>query len=194
MVQILGDFNDHLPISQEHLTIVVSPSSAPLQQRWHHNGLSADFMADYFAAFFPRSQEDISSKIKRKVEVKSAVSFIANELLENAMKFSDRSSTCPISMTLQLYADSLVFLAKNSISPETRESLQAFIQEVIVSDPNQLLIRRLEENAEDKNRTSSGLGLLTMLSDYLAKIGWKFETASEDSNIMTVTTMVYLVM
>ncbi len=80
--QIIGDFNDHLPVSQEYLTIVLSSSSAPLQQRWHNNGLSADFMADCFAAFFPRAQDTVS-KVNTKVEVKSAVSFIANELLEN---------------------------------------------------------------------------------------------------------------
>lgn len=193
MAEILGDYNDHLPISQEYLTIVLSPSSAPLQQRWHNNGLSADFMADYFAAFFPRNQEAVSS-INRKVEVKSAVSFIANELLENAMKFNDQANDYPISITLQLHSDSLVFLAKNSVDPESVKNFQAFIQVLITSDPNQLLLYQLEKNAESENDTSSGLGLLTMLSDYLAKIGWKFELDPEDPKIMTVTTMVYLMM
>jgi hypothetical protein len=59
------------------------------------------------------------------------VSFIANELIENAMKFNDRASGYPISMMLQLYADSLVFLMKNSIPPETVERFQAFIQKII---------------------------------------------------------------
>lgn len=194
MAQILGDYNDHLPVSQEYLTIVLSPSSAPLQQRWHNNGLSADFMADYFAAFFPRDQSTVSSINSKKVEVKSAVSFIANELLENAMKFNDSDSDYPISITLQLHENSLVFLAKNSLPASAVADFQALIQELMSSDSNQLLIRQLEKNAEEENATGSGLGLLTMLSDYLAKIGWKFETIQEDPKIVTVTTMVYLMM
>ncbi|UBF30412.1 ATP-binding protein (plasmid) [Kovacikia minuta CCNUW1] len=193
MVQILGDFSEHLPVSKEYLTIVFSPSSAPLQQRWHNNGLSADFMADYFAAFFPRSQDTVS-KINSKVEVKSAVSFIANELLENAMKFNDSTTEYPISITLQLHTDSLVFLATNSLKAQTVDHFQSFIQEIMTADPGDLLIRQLEKNAEEDSPDSSGLGLLTMMSDYLAKIGWKFETVQEDPEIITVTTMVYLMM
>jgi hypothetical protein len=193
MIEILGDFNDHLPMSREYLTIVLSPSSAPLQQRWHNNGLSADFMADYFAAFFPRNQDTVS-KINSKVEVKSAVSFIANELLENAMKFNDCKAEYPISITLQLHADSLIFVAKNSLPVESVEGFQAFIQEMLAVDPAELLVRQLEKNAEEDNLTSSGLGLLTMLSDYLAKVGWKFETVQENPTITAVTTMVYLMM
>jgi hypothetical protein len=193
MAQILGDFSDHLPISQEYLTIVLSPGSAPLQQRWHSNGLSADFMADYFATFFPRSQ-DMVSRINSKVEVKSAVSFIANELLENAMKFNDSATEYPISITLRLHHDSLVFLATNSLSAERAAQFQAFIQEITAADPTELLLQQLEKNAEDDSHEGSGLGLLTMMSNYLAKIGWKFDTAQEDTEIVTVTTMVYLML
>ncbi|MEH1830123.1 ATP-binding protein [Nostoc sp. C052] len=193
MMKILGDFNDYLPVSREYLTVVLSPSSVPLQQRWHNNGLSADFMADYFATFFPRNQDTVS-KINSKIEVKSVVSFIANELLENSMKFNNWKTDYPISITLQLHTDSLVFLASNSLTAEAVDDFQAFIQEIIADDPGELLVRQLENNAEDDNHTSSGLGLLTMMSDYLAKIGWKFETVQEDPEIITVTTMVYLMM
>jgi hypothetical protein len=185
MTQILGDFNDHLPASREYLTIVLSPR--------HNNGLSADFMADYFAAFFPRNQDAVST-INSKIEVKSAVSFIANELLENAMKFNDVTTDYPISITLQLHTNSLVFLATNSLQAGLVNDFQAFIREIMAADPSELLVRQLEKNAQDDNPTSSGLGLLTMLSDYLAKIGWKFETVQEDPKIVTVTTMVYLMM
>lgn len=191
MVQIFGDFSDQLPVSQEYLTIVVSPSSVPLQQRWHNNGLSADFMADYFSTFFPRPEESVS-KVNSKVEVKSVVSFIANELLENAMKFNDCKTGYPISITLRLHKDGLVFLATNSLEAEAVSDFQSFIQELIASDPGELMIHRLEKNFENGDPTTSGLGLLTMMSDYLAKVGWKFETVQADPEIITVTTMVSL--
>lgn len=182
MTQIFGDFYESLD-SQEHLTIVFSPSSLPRKQRWETNGLSADFMADYFAVFFPKSDT--------KEEVKGVVSFIANELLENALKFNDNTSRS-ISIMLQMREDKLVFLATNSVNPQAVGKFQAFIQELVTCDPGELYIREVEKNAKDKTRTCSGLGFLTMLNDYMAKLGWKFETIQKDPEVIIVTTMVQL--
>ncbi len=189
--QIFGDFSEELPVEQEYLTIVFSPTSVPVKQRWRTNGLSADFMADYFATFFP-SREDATTETNTKAEVKSAVSFIGNELLENAMKFSDDTSPHPISLTLQMHSDKLIFLATNSVKPQTIAKFQAFIEELMNSDPSELYIRQLENNAEDESASVSGLGFLTMMNDYLAKLGWKFEALPEYPEAIAVTTMVQL--
>lgn len=189
MNQIFGHFSEELPISQEYLTIVFSPSSVPLRQRWRNNGVSADFMADYFATFFPGSEEP-TTESNIQAEVKSAVSFIANELLENALKFYDETLSYPITITLQMHSDTLVFLATNSVNRQTVDKFQAFIQELTTSDPDELYIRQLEENSESESE--SGLGFLTMINDYQAKLGWKFETVQKQSEVVTVTTMVQL--
>lgn len=191
MRKIFGHFIDELPDSQEYLAIVFSPSSVPRRQRWRTNGLSADFMADYFTTFFPRS-EVANTLIDTKAEVNSVVSFIANELLENAMKFNDETTEYPISLTLQLHEDRLVFVATNSVNPQAVGKFQAIVQELATCDPGELLFHQLEKNAEDETHTSSGLGLLTMMNDYLASLGWKFETVHKDPEVITVTTMVQL--
>ena len=191
MTHIFGDFIDDLPPSREYLIVGFSPSSVPLKQRWRNNGLSADFLADYFTTFFPSSQSDRTEN-DRQAEIKSAVSYIANELLENAMKFNDETSQYPISIHLQLHNDKLVFLTTNSISAEAAEKFQVFIQELMNSDPSELYIHQLEKSAEEESNTTSGLGLLTMINDYLAEISWKFETLQKDSKVITVTTMVQL--
>ncbi len=200
MTQIFGDFSDDLPNGQEGLTIVFSPTSVPLQQRWRNNGLSADFMADYFATFFPGSEE-ANPETATQEQVKSAVSFIANELLENAMKFNDESSPQPISIRLQMDTKRLIFLASNSVNPQQVKSFQAYIQELITCDPSDLYLRHLEKD-EDHHESHSGLGLLTMINDYQAKLGWKFERIDHDSDAIAtdpeqraigVTTMVQLI-
>src|SRR4028118_1871303 len=142
MTEIFGDFSNDLPVGQEYLTLVFSPSSVPLKQRWRTNGLSADFMADYFATFFP-GNEGATCEADIQAEVKSAVSFIDNELLENAMKFSDETSQHPISLTLQMHRDRLVFRATNSVNPNELAEFQAYIQELTTSDPDELYIRHL---------------------------------------------------
>jgi len=190
MIEIFGDFIERKN-SQEYLIVGFSPSSIPLKQRWRNNGLSADFLADYLTTFFPGNQDD-SSSLTRQAEIKSAVSYIANELLENAMKFNDENSQYPINIKLQLKKDGLIFSVANSISPLTVGKFQRYIQKLLVSDPSEMYIEKLEKNAADESSTDSGLGLLTMLNDYSAKMGWKFETVQKDPEVIAVTTMVQL--
>ncbi len=189
MVQVFGDFSEDLPVSQEGLTIAFSPISLPLKQRWQTNGLSADFMADYLAVFFPGNNPWATES--DTAEVKSAVSFIANELIENAMKFNDEQSSYPISITLRMHTDRLVFQATNSVSPHALHSFQNYIRQLTTSDPNELYVQFMKVD-DSEEAGSSGLGFLTMMTDYLAKLGWKFETVNTDPEIILVTTMVQL--
>ena len=191
MTQIFGDFSDDIPNSQEGLTIVFSPTSISLKERWGNNGLSADFMADYFATFFPGTENE-TPEPDMQAQVKSAVSFIANELLENAMKFNDETSPYPISISLLMDRHRLVFLATNSVHPQKLDRFQAFIKELLTCDPNELYLRHLENDVDDNKENGSGLGLLTMINDYCAKLGWKFETVQTDPEAIAVTTMVQL--
>ncbi|MEG4089249.1 DUF6272 family protein [Microcoleus sp. Pol12B4] len=190
MIQILGNFIEQ-PASQEYLIIGFSPSSVPLKQRWRNNGLSADFLADYLTTFFPGKQNEPST-IEKQAEIKSAVSYIANELLENAMKFNNETSEYPIYIKLQLETDGVIFSVANSISPQAVDKFQAYIQQLLTSEPSELYIQQLEKNAADESCTNSGLGLLTMLTDYNAKLGWKFQTMQKDPEVIAVTTMVQL--
>ncbi len=192
MTQIFGDFIDELSANHELLLLGFSTNSAPLKQRWRNNGLSADFMGDYLTTFFP-AREDDPTTITRQAEIKSTVSYIANELLENAMKFNDETSKYPISLMLQLHPDKLVFLSTNSVIPQALSSFQAFIEELMTSDPSELYIRQLEKNAQDESGSPSRLGFLTMMNDYMAKLGWKFKTVQKDPELITVTTMVQLI-
>jgi hypothetical protein len=186
MIQKFGHFIDEMPDKQEYLIIAFSPSSISIKERWRNNGLSADFMADYFITFFPSSDT--------QAEVKSAVSFIANELLENAMKYYDETAEYPISITLRLHDDRLVFVGTNSINPQAVGKFQAYIQELLTCDPGELYIRQLEKNAEDETDVASRLGLLTMMNDYLVKMGWKFETVQKNPEVISVSTMVQLIL
>lgn len=189
MAEIFGDYIDNLPESPEYLIIGFSPSSVPLKQRWRNNGLSADFLADYLTTFFP-AKDDITEQ--QQAEVKSAVSYIANELLENAMKFNDETSEFPISIRLQVRSDKILFITSNSIPPSHVDRFQSFLRKIEQVNPGTLYVEQLEKSVQEEESTNSGLGLLTMLNDYLAKLGWKFETVPEYPGVIKVTTMVQL--
>ena len=188
MAETFGNYEDISQArtqNQEFLNLSFSPSSIPIKQRWRNNGLSADFLGDYFTTFFPKSEEDPAS-LRRQNEIKNAVSYIANELLENAMKFSDEGLNHTISIRLLLDKDRIFFSETNGVSREQADSFRAFINKMMNEDPNELYIQQLEENA--MTDSSAGLGYLTMVNDYGAELAWYFDDQGE--NGMAVTTEV----
>ncbi len=189
--KILGDFIQDLPPSQEYLILSFSPGSTSLRQRWRNNCLSADFLADYLSTFF-LGNDDRRPDSDKQAEVKSAVSYIANELLENAMKYGVEISPFPVSIQIHLNPDLITFQLTNSIRAEQTQKFQNHIKTLLQADAQELYIAQLEKNALDENCEASGLGLLTMLNDYGAKLGWKFESLSQEPTEIAVTTMVQL--
>ena len=187
MRQIFGDFYE-LNDGQEYLVIHFSPTSIPLQQRWRNNGLSADFLAEYWATFFPK--QDTSSELCRG-EIKGAINYIANELLENVMKFNYALAEQPVSLGLYLFTDVFRFYSKNVIDPVSVPGFQARIQQLLTEDPAELYLEQIEKNAS-LGDGGSHLGLLTMISDYEAKLAWQFDSPTADEQLIFVTTMVQL--
>jgi hypothetical protein len=175
--------------SQEYLIISFSSMMLPMQDRWRNNSLSADFLASYWGTFFPAHNTESGHQ---RSEVQDTVSYIANELLENAIKFSHEPSGIPVKIAIYLTHDKLRFYVTNSVNPKNVEKFQQYIQIVLAGDPGELYIRQLERNASDENSTESRLGFLTMLNDYEAELAWKFETNQQNPEIISVTTMVEL--
>ena len=191
MMQVFGDFREELPKSNQFLLISFAPSLISLKQRWRNNGLSADFVADYLVTFFPISENDPST-IQRQLELKSAVSYIANELLENAMKFHDESTEKPIQFGIHLLENEVVLFCLNCLSSCQWEKFSVVIDRLSSCVPEELYIQQLEKLAEDENTQASGMGLITIMQDYLAQIGWKIENLEDNSEVKIVTTMVQL--
>jgi hypothetical protein len=190
LAQTLGDFVEDESSSPEYLVVGFSSHSVQLRQLWRNNGLSASFVADFLIPFFPIA-EDAPDAVKQRDKVIGAVRYIANELLENAMKFSDETSQYPISIKLDLKRDRLIVRTTNAIDPQRISSFQALIQDLLSSDPHERFMHQLEKNAKE-GWSSSGLGLLTIMNDYAGVLGWKFEIIQQEPPIATVTTSVQL--
>jgi hypothetical protein len=192
MSQIFGDFVESFPLPQDSLELSFTPNSLPIKKRWRNNRLSANFMADYFSNFLPVDENDPAHK-RRIKESKGAVSYVANELLENAIKFNDRGTNFQIKFGIYFIKEAdltAVLFATNSVSAEGLDKFQKFIQELLCSDPEKLYVQQIEKSAEEENSGASGLGFLTMINDYSAKLGWKFEIVQKDPKMIAVTTMV----
>jgi hypothetical protein len=178
--EVLGAYAEPSKIPHEYLTLAFSPLSAPLCSRWRNNGLSADFLGDYVVTFLPRDSGEPNAKL-RQGELQHAVTYVANELLENAMKYHAQDRDVPISIHLDLTGECLSICVSNSITAQQACCYRSFIAELLKGDPGELLIERLEQGARyDQPDASSCLGLLTMINDYSAQLGWRFHGDSAD--------------
>ncbi len=192
MPQFFGDFIQEFPLEHDSLEITFTPSTRPIKQRWKNNRLSAHFVADYFSNFLPVDEDNPHSKNRIK-ESKASVSYIANELLENAIKFNDEELQQKVRFGIHFLENTdtikAVISTTNTIKTTTVDKLAAFIEELLSADPNDLYIRQVEKSIEEDTK-ASGLGLLTMINDYSAKLGWKLEeNIVQNSPIIMVTTM-----
>ena len=86
----------------------------------------------------------------------------------------------------------VVLYATNSVAAQGVAKFQDFLTELLACDPEELYVTQVEKSLEADDSEASGLGFLTMINDYSAKLGWNFETVSTEPQTYTVTTMVQL--
>jgi hypothetical protein len=192
--QIFGHFPDTLSEQSESLTLHFSVPIHPHKQRWKNNRLSASFVAEYFSNCLLNSDADSDAE-QQQEEWKGTVSYIANELLENALKFNDPAANYRVQLNLQWLQDeqsTLILCVTNAVGAAGKEKFQGFIQNLLTSDPSELYVEQMEKTSEQENSQASGLGLLSMICDYSAQLGWKFEPIADDLSLFTVTTRVTL--
>jgi hypothetical protein len=192
MSQILGDFIETFPPDHDALVLTFTPNSKRIKNPWRNQRLSAHFLAEYLVNFLPTQQENSEGDEQWIKEVKATVSYVANELLENAMKFNLEAAHYKVKFGIHFPQESeaiAVIFASNSIDRQSADKFQVFIQALLDSDPEELYVEQVESSADHENAEISGLGFLTMINDYQAKLGWKFEVIQSDPEILKVTTM-----
>jgi hypothetical protein len=183
--ETLGHLDEQSAQKHEYLTLSFSPSSGPLRVRWRNNGLSADFLGDYVKTFLPA---DAKGSDRRQAEILHAVTYVANEFLENAMKYHDGEIDVPIGIRLELTTDRITVHASNGINAEQARRYKAFIEYLSIHDAGELLVRQLEKSSSSPDKEYSCLGLVTMVCDYGVGLSWRFDVNANDSRVTTVTT------
>lgn len=187
----LGEFCDSLPATQEYLTLGFSPSAQARNVRWRNYGLSADFLGDYFATFFPGTDESVKAGSDFQGNVKACISYVANELIENAIKFSDERINVPVTISLYLYESSILLLICNSTTIDLADRFQQQIHTILSTDLEHLYAQRLERVGLEESDESC-LGLISIMADYGVKMGWKFAPSTDHENSVDVSVMARL--
>lgn len=152
-------------------------SEGPLALGWQHASATCEFLGDVFATRHARNGQDYD-------EARHSIIYLVNELLENAIKFR---SPGDIEVRCSLEDGNFEMVVKNRANPGVASRFQSILAEVTARDPGELLIERIEANAADESSSASGLGILTLMNDYGAKLGWTFHEAPEEGAIALST-------
>lgn len=140
---------------------------------WQHASATCEFLGDMFASHCAKSGQDYT-------DARHSIIYLVNELLENAIKFR---SPGDVAIEGSLEDGNFEVTVTNAASAEVAAGFQGLLAEVTTRDPGELLIERIEANAADENSSASGLGILTLMNDYGARLGWNFQ---EDAGGQTV--------
>jgi hypothetical protein len=152
-------------------------SEGPLALGWQHASATCEFLGDIFAARHARAGQEYR-------EARHSIIYLVNELLENAIKFR---SPGDIELRCSLEGGNFELMVSNRSLRDVATRFQSLLAEVTARDPGELLIERIEANAADEGSSASGLGLLTLMNDYGARLGWTFQDAPGDGTVLLET-------
>ncbi|MFM7365783.1 MAG: DUF6272 family protein [Cuspidothrix sp.] len=186
MNEVFGEFIEQFLPHGHFLELNFSSWDRQNPQYWHNNRLFAHFIADYVGNLLTIDKKD------RMEEIKNTLSYIGNELLENAIKFNVDNKNNHLRLGIYFLEDielKAVIYTENLTLTEQVKKYQAFINSLLTKDTNELYIQQIEITASKADNEASGLGLLTLVNDYGAKLGWRFKSASIDPEMIAVTTM-----
>jgi hypothetical protein len=190
MNEVFGEFIEEFLPHGHFLELNFSSRHQQNPQYWHNNRLLAYFIADYVGNLLTIDQKD------RIEEIRNTLSYVGNELLENAIKFNVDNKNNLLKLGIYLLEDielRAVIYTENLTLAQQVEKYQAFINSLLTQDTNELYIQQIETTASQADNEASGLGLITLVNDYAVKLGWRFKSAPIDSEMITVTTMAQLI-
>lgn len=145
----------------------------PLELSWHHCATTSDFVSELCALRVQLPPAQVR-------EAQHSVSYLANELIENAVKFKTSGN---VGIEVAETGEGFNIKVKNTIDVEAAKRFQSLLSELAQGDPGDLLIRKIEHNAASPGSGGSGLGLLTLMSDYGVRFSWAVEPADASGQV-----------
>ena len=142
-------------------------------QHWKKCSLIANFFGNYQAESYKEN----------KTQIISAISTISNELLENAIKFSEKDYS-DISISIKKHDSSILIQVTNISNKSHITRLQHTLTRINNKNIAAFQIEKINKNAIE-NSSFSEIGLINIAKDFSNKIGAKI-TPIESTNLYIV--------
>ncbi len=148
----------------------------PLHLAWRHSAMTSDFIAETIALDFRSSERQYKT-------VRHDIGYLTNELIENSIKFRASGE-----ILIEALRDGHCFRMRtvNLIDREAMTRFQQLLLKVTAGDPGDLLIEHIEASVLAGDN-ASGLGLLTLMSDYQVQLAWHFDESDPQKRIKLQT-------
>ena len=163
--------------AQSAYSFSITLYNGPLDITWQHASATCDYVSDIIAMHCDKLKLNYN-------EARHSIAYLVNELLENSIKFKSEGD---IELNFSFDNNNFEMIISNSITSTVAEKFQGLLAEIVSRDPGELLIERIEKNAIDENSSASGLGILTLMNDYGARMGWKFIEQRANGGILLST-------
>ena len=137
-------------------------SRIDLVAHWNRCGLSADYLAQFLAYNFAGQEHALI-----------VLSTVLNELIENAVKFS-LNGPHPLLLQTSFHGESVALQTRHLCRRKQAERLIHWVMKVNEEDLDDLFVEQIEYTARH-NRTASGLGFITLVKDYGARLGVRID-------------------
>lgn len=148
----------------------------PLELSWHHCAATSDFISELCLL-------RVRLPFRQVKDVRHSVAYLTNELLENAVKFK---ASGHVGVDAAITDEWFTVKTWNRMAADSALRLQSLLSELTAGDATDLLIRKIESNARSETM-ESGLGLLTLMSDYGVKLAWSFEPVDRSDEVCLET-------
>ena len=139
-------------------------------RRWSYAGCLADYVGAYFRANLQ------SLDAAQSADAEAFLIYAVNEMVENAVKFGHGEQ---IELRAMLNQGQLAIIVSSRAAAQAARRYRTVVAEIAEGDPLMLLMERVERNAAQGPSAGSGLGLLSMMTDYGASLGWRFQDVRE---------------
>jgi hypothetical protein len=183
---VIGDFIESIPSVEEQLFLNFSIPLTPVKRQWKKSDLCSKFISNYLVL----SLEQLKSMTEKgSICTVDSLTYVSNELLENALKYSN-CLPCQVDIRTYIVCDRIILMVSNYVIAEDARRFASYAQSLLLSDLSALYISKIEENIDNPHQ--SGLGLLTIIHDHNVTIGWKFENLTRCKTIVKISTMAQL--
>lgn len=171
---VIGDYRD-IESQEGTLRLSIQLPIGEIMEHWSRCGLLANFGASYLAV-----------GCATRKNIANSLSFIINELLENAAKYSQPKEG-RISIALLEKDSAITIEIQNSILPSQIEGLDELARRMIDQDyVNTRYIEMMIANASAKSPTKSGIGLLTIVSYFKADMSFRIAGTEGGGSLFSV--------
>ncbi len=174
---LVGDFDTNVKMDAGDIYLKFYSDNFTLN--WEQASKLADYLSHYY------TQSVLSCTESQHKEVLNNVSYVVNELFENSIKFNS-ASDLDVSIQINTQENNITLITTNNLSKEKVTKFAAFLKNLLAADPEAYLVEKITENIE-KDTSGSGLGYITLILNYHAKLGFKFE--EQDNGLVKVFTM-----